>query len=1386
MLRRLLACLLACLLFAVSLPLTGVVAEDATATSTPTIKYSLYYNEPGRGGGYVTVSGVADGVYWLYWGQDASTNLDQYIYITPIEIKDGTGRVVLNQYLLIPEGASHLLLRTTEDALVAALEIPAANLYDASVFGDFEYSFVSVSDQHTLGKNTDGSYFANMHFMQQVLKLVHDFPNLKFIGDTGDLGDYPYLESLELFSNNLDAIYADYGLNREDIPFLANIGNHETWGNQIDGQKGDHAYAATFFADPRFQMVFGDLLVDNGTGNEVISHRIYPIPGTNDYVFLFSSWACMWEESFAVASKALIDLANTDGVGKIFCYQHLNVYGEAGSSIKIAGNAPNVTTANWGWDGTNSVARQNEWVKIIDQLQNVVVFNGHTHSNFNLNYAGDYFVASAGNGDYSRQIYVPSRWSTNATYVADVMAGKLDASTGLSLGTYQYVYEDALLSYGVDYNRYPTPLDEMTYQPVACLYIPYSEDSVVSNVEVATGSTNVFVNPEDAANGKDISLALSDAAGNAVDTAVSYRVTDKDFNTLDASVAYVQNGKLFFTDKAEKDYYHVVAQAGNHTVIFNVEYRSVYISSIDQTVNDENNASVFPAAPYLWTNCEIDNENHQINITMPSYNNPLVSGYSHSGGEGYTTLISTKNVDKNSANWRSYWGGLSYQFENAYLYDGQQITVTSDDGTESATYTVNLTFPAVDLEGEGTKENPYKVATLEDFQYIQNKINSSPWNNADAAWSFAGAYMQQTADIAGIIPIRGQSWTQNFWAHYDGNGYTLTFDGEYAPGGDAYAFCKYLRGSVKNLTLAGTLTSNGGTSSLFQSVTATGVLENIHSKLNLVSATGSAVIIASGVTSGAVIKNFLFSGTLNGGGRNGVIWGGGKVGDVYTTQVSALSNSWTNFTYMGDKVATGELAYKLNSYADENGLMGWGQDLSDTTAIPEIGSEHTVFVGPDGYTNTDPDGAPLLTELINIDTTNGASVAPSAFLKWKSYTIDHKNHTVNIVMPAYNYPRAVAYTHTGGTVSLLTGVTDTTAANANNYQSLTQQYVSAYLYEGQKLTAVSADGKSTAEYTVHITYPTLDLNGSGTEADPFLIEDAEDFTYMYSKFGGLDWSANTTWSFPNVYFRQTADISVTITPPDGNWHPSCWWANYDGAGHTLDVNATRTSGFAALFGNKFRGSLRNITLTGSITNATTSDNRAGLAAALCAGSVMENVHSQLTKTAYRTFILSSSFETGAVVENFLFTGTLAGSYMRSVFWGNGSLGKKVYTTFTDITNGYNNFTNVNDTVANGELLATLNAYAEANGLATWKQTVGTDATPILTEIDYTAVTVPNDLNGDGICNSRDAIYLLYATLLPDEYPLTTDCDFDGDNDVDSDDATYLLYHALLPEQYPID
>ncbi|MBQ8683598.1 MAG: hypothetical protein IJ518_03660 [Clostridia bacterium] len=66
-----------------------------------------------------------------------------------------------------------------------------------------------------------------------------------------------------------------------------------------------------------------------------------------------------------------------------------------------------------------------------------------------------------------------------------------------------------------------------------------------------------------------------------------------------------------------------------------------------------------------------------------------------------------------------------------------------------------------------------------------------------------------------------------------------------------------------------------------------------------------------------------------------------------------------------------------------------------------------------------------------------------------------------------------------------------------------------------------------------------------------------------------------------------------------------------------------------------------------------------------------------------------------------------------------------------------------------------------------------------------ALTLIGDVLEDGTVDAQDALYTLYHTLLPDEYPVSQLVDYTDDGEISSDDAVYLLYYTLIPDEYPL-
>ena len=63
--------------------------------------------------------------------------------------------------------------------------------------------------------------------------------------------------------------------------------------------------------------------------------------------------------------------------------------------------------------------------------------------------------------------------------------------------------------------------------------------------------------------------------------------------------------------------------------------------------------------------------------------------------------------------------------------------------------------------------------------------------------------------------------------------------------------------------------------------------------------------------------------------------------------------------------------------------------------------------------------------------------------------------------------------------------------------------------------------------------------------------------------------------------------------------------------------------------------------------------------------------------------------------------------------------------------------------------------------------------------------LPGDFTGDCEVTNEDVIYLLWHTLFPDTYPITSDADFTGDGEVTNEDVIHLLWYTLFPDSYPL-
>ena len=75
--------------------------------------------------------------------------------------------------------------------------------------------------------------------------------------------------------------------------------------------------------------------------------------------------------------------------------------------------------------------------------------------------------------------------------------------------------------------------------------------------------------------------------------------------------------------------------------------------------------------------------------------------------------------------------------------------------------------------------------------------------------------------------------------------------------------------------------------------------------------------------------------------------------------------------------------------------------------------------------------------------------------------------------------------------------------------------------------------------------------------------------------------------------------------------------------------------------------------------------------------------------------------------------------------------------------------------------------------------------PGVIEPYHFSASLPGDFTTDSQVNNEDVIYLLWHTMFPKDYPLTSSGDFTRDGQVNNEDVIHLLWHTMFPDDYPL-
>ena len=101
----------------------------------------------------------------------------------------------------------------------------------------------------------------------------------------------------------------------------------------------------------------------------------------------------------------------------------------------------------------------------------------------------------------------------------------------------------------------------------------------------------------------------------------------------------------------------------------------------------------------------------------------------------------------------------------------------------------------------------------------------------------------------------------------------------------------------------------------------------------------------------------------------------------------------------------------------------------------------------------------------------------------------------------------------------------------------------------------------------------------------------------------------------------------------------------------------------------------------------------------------------------------------------------------------------------------------------------VDAFALSNFIC-GDESVSVDTTPLKATVNTEEIpevtVIRGDVNGDGVVDDADTIYLLRYTFFPDKYPLNQNGDMNSDGIVDDADAIYLLRYTFFSDKYPLN
>lgn len=549
-----------------------------------------------------------------------------------------------------------------------------------------------------------------------------------------------------------------------------------------------------------------------------------------------------------------------------------------------------------------------------------------------------------------------------------------------------------------------------------------------------------------------------------------------------------------------------------------------------------------------------DNDQPYLVLNKPVYELTLTKNAGPGGvfveisAEGYTTLTNSDTQYLYVA------GGTQLTVVEPELPEGYVIDYSPRKPTEVATwivstaltYTYTISKEILDISWYvgHESEQTYTLETAAQMLGFAALVNGTA-KSADGKAIKRVDFKGKTVKLANDIDISAYEWipiggSSKFAGTFDGTGHSVTVTIN-AIGRDVVGLFGYVSGTIKNLTVSGTVTANGNGEPFGR---VAGIVGDLGGTVSMcvnaatVTAYGYGCLNMGGIAAGniyystAKITNCLNNGTITGtvaeSNTENVVTGIGYI-SVFEGEI-AISQCWNtgditikgtniNSRVAGITVYSGvESCANFGTVSNDAGGYAVGVALDmETECAPVINSYNTGKVSaPNGTTYAIGDGS--VTNSYYIRNMNGTLTGE--YINGKT----HKTITV-----AEDAEHKTVYTVGTAADALVDVLNQNKGANLGWLNKLDAPFNPVHIYKWNGEPEPGAPGTATVIYhpngaTIGTDKPNIVMLSSGAEQITFTLQSADNLEYKHENGTFLGWNTDSSASKPR--YNAGDEISV--------------------------------------------------------------------------------------------------------------------------------------------------------------------------------------------------------------------------------------------------------------------